>query len=253
MKPKINPEFLPIIEWWEKDGKQIVSGLLLGAVVVGGWYGWKHYRAASAAAASADVVSAYTAEALETAVAKHSGSAPGEVLRIRLAKKYFDEGRYEEALAAYEELSKNAPDGFADIPVVGRAQCLEAMSRFEEAGKAFDAFAEANPSNYLALAAQLGAARCLVQAGDREKALARISAIKEANKDDGAAMARIESVEDAIKRYEAPAAKAAPSPEPAPAPAAKPAEPAPAPAPAAKPAEPAPKAEPAAKPAEAKQ
>ena len=163
MKPKINPEFLPIIEWWEKDGKQYVYGLLIAAVLVGGWYGWKQHRAAAAVAASADVVNAFTTEELEEAVAKHAGSAPGGVLRIRLAKSYFDAGRYEEALAAYEELAKDAPDGFADIPVVGRAQCLEALSRFNEASEAFDAFAEANPSNYLALSAQLGAARCFAQ------------------------------------------------------------------------------------------
>ena len=36
MTPRVNPEFLPLIEWWEKDGKQYVIGLLIAAVVVGG-------------------------------------------------------------------------------------------------------------------------------------------------------------------------------------------------------------------------
>ena len=259
MTPKINPEFLPIIEWWEKDGKYYVYGLLVAAVVVGGWYAWKHHRAAVAADASSSVASAYTTEELEGAVARHSGSAAGGVLRIRLAKSYFDAGRYEEALAVYDELSATPPDGFADIPAVGRAQCLEALSRFDEARKAFDSFAEANPSNYLALSAQIGAARCIAQAGDRKAALARIDAIKAANKGDEVATARIEAAEDVIKRYEAPKAKLAPAaaapaaaPAPAPAPTAKPAPTAvPAPAPAAAPAaKPAPA--PAAKPAEAK-
>ena len=207
MKPKINPEFLPIVEWWEKDGKQYVCGLLIAAVVVGGWYAWKHHRASVAADASASVAIAFTSEELEDAVAKHSGSAAGGVLRIRLAKSYFDAGRYEEALSEYEAASANPPEGFADIPVVGRAQCLEALSRFDEARKAFDAFAEANPSNYLALSAQIGAARCFAQAGDRKAALARIAAIKAANKDNEVATARVEAAEDMIKRYEAPKAK----------------------------------------------
>ena len=212
MKPKINPEFLPIIEWWEKDGKQYVYGLLIAAVLVGGWYAWKHHRESVAADASASVAGAFTTEELETAVAKHSGSAAGGVLRIRLAKSYYDAGRYEEALSAYEALSSDAPDGFADIPVVGRAQCLEAMKRFTEAQKAFDDFASANPTNYLALTAQLGAARCIAQAGDKTKALARIDSIKAANKSDEVATARIEAVEDVIKRFEA-KAEAAPAPE----------------------------------------
>ena len=201
MQPKINPEFLPLIEWWEKDGKQYVAGVLIAAVAFGGWQLWKHHRAASAAEASSSVATAFTTEELEDAVTRHSGSASAGVLRIRLAKSYFDAGRYEEALAEYEEIAKNAPDGFADIPVVGRAQCLEALGRFDEALKAFDAFAEANPDNYLALAARLGAARCLAQSGDKAKALERIAAVRKSAGDDEIAKARIDSVEDAIKRF----------------------------------------------------
>ena len=216
MQPKINPEFLPLIEWWEKDGKQYVAGLLIAAVAFGGWYWWKQHRAAAAEEASAAVASAYTTEELEDAVARHSGSASAGVLRIRLAKSYFDAGRYEEALSAYDELAKNAPDGFVDIPAVGRAQCLEALGKFGDALKAFDDFAEANPSSYLALTAKLGAARCLAQSGDKAKALERIEALKKAVGDDEVAKTRIESVEDTIKRFgtvAAPAAEKKPEPK----------------------------------------
>ena len=263
MKPKINPEFLPLIEWWEKDGKQYVAGLLIAAVAFGGWHLWKSHRAAVKTAASEAVASAFSTEDLEDAVSKYGSSASGGALRIRLAKSYFDAGRYEEALSTYEALAAHPPDGFADIPTVGRAQCLEALSRFPEAQKAYESFSEANPSNYLALTAQLGAARCIAQAGDKKKALARIDALKAANKDDEVAKARIESAEDVIKRFgqkaaEKPAEKpaaaeakpAAPAAKPA-APVAKPAAPVAKPAaPAAKPAAPVAKpAAPAAKPA----
>ena len=33
---KVNPEFLPIIEWWEKDGRQLVLCLAIVAAAVGG-------------------------------------------------------------------------------------------------------------------------------------------------------------------------------------------------------------------------
>lgn len=212
MKPKINPEFLPLIEWWEKDGREYVIGLLIAAVVVGGWYGWKHHRTSVRNAASAAITSTYTTEDMEDAVSKYAGTPSGGVLRLRLAKGYYDAGRYEEALAAYEALAADAPDGFADVPAVGRAQCLEAMSRFEEAQKAFDAFAEANPTNYLTLTARLGAARCIAQAGDKKKALARIDAIRAANKGDEVSSARIDAAESLIKRFEKnkPAAEAKP-------------------------------------------
>ena len=202
MNLRTNPELLPLVEWWEKDGKSTVIWLLVAAVAVGGWYGWKNHKAAVKAAASDALVNAYTTEEIEDAAAKFAGSATEGALKLRLAKSYFDAGRYEEALAQYEALIGNAPDGFADIPVVGRAQCLEALGEFDEAAKAFDAFAEASPKNYLTLTAQLGAARSFAQAGDKKKALARIEALKSANADDELSKARIEATETAIKRFE---------------------------------------------------
>ena len=210
MNLRTNPELLPLVEWWEKDGKSTVIWLLVAAIAVGGWYGWKNHKAAVKAAASDALVNAYTTEEIEDAVAKFAGSATEGALKLRLAKNYFDAGRYEEALAQYEALEGNAPDGFADIPAVGKAQCLEALGKFDEAAKAFDAFAEASPKNYLALTAQLGAARSYAQAGDKKKALARIDALKSANKDDELSKARIEATEQVIKRF---GQKAAPAPE----------------------------------------
>lgn len=209
MNLKTNPELLPLVEWWEKDGKSTVIYLLVAAIAVGGWYGWKNHKAAVKEAASNALVNAYTTEEIEEAAAKFSGSESAGALKIRLAKSYYDSARYEEALAQYEALEGNAPDGFADIPVVGKAQCLEALGKFEEAAKAFDAFAEASPKNYLALTAQLGAARSYAQAGDKKKALARIEALKAANKDDELSKARVEATETAIKRF---GQKAAPAP-----------------------------------------
>ena len=202
MNLRTNPELLPLVEWWEKDGKSTVIWLVVAAIAVGGWYGWKNHKAAVKAAASDALVNAYTTEEIEDAAAKFAGSATEGALKLRLAKSYFDAGRYEEALAQYEALVGNAPDGFADIPVVGKAQCLEALGKFDEAAAAFDAFAEASPKNYLTLTAQLGAARSFAQAGDKKKALARIEALKAANKDDELSKARIEATETAIKRFE---------------------------------------------------
>lgn len=211
MNLKNNPELIPLIDWWEKDGKQTVTMLLVAAIAFGGWYGWKHHRAAARAAASESVASAYTTDELEEAVSRFSGQPAGGALRIRLAKSYFDAGRYEEALAQYEGLAKDPPDGFADIPAVGRAQCLEALGRHAEAAEAFDAFAAANTNSYLRLTAQLGAARALAQSGDKKKALERIEALKAGA--DEVANARVEAAESAIRRYEAkPAAPASPKP-----------------------------------------
>ena len=202
MNLRTNPELYPLIEWWEKDGKSTVIWLLVAAIAVGGYYGWKNHRAAVKAAAADALVSAYTAEELEDAVSKFSGSATEGALKLRLAKSYFDAGRYDEALAQYESLDGKAPDGFADIPVVGKAQCLEAQGKFAEAQKAFEAFVEANPKSCLKLTAQLGAVRCLAQSGDKKGALARVETLKAEVKDDEISKARVEAIESLVKRYE---------------------------------------------------
>ena len=197
---KKNPELIPVIEWWEKDGKQTVICVLVAVAAVAGWYGWKHHRASERAAASAAIAEATAPADLEEAVAKFSGSAAEPALEIKLAKSYYDDGRYDEALARYEEMSGKVPPEFADIPVVGKAMCLEALKKFPEALEAFDGFVEANPKSYLALTAKLGAARCVAESGDSAKALERIEALKKECEGDDAAKSRVEAAENAIKR-----------------------------------------------------
>lgn len=201
MNLKTNPELLPLIEWWEKDGKQTLACCIAAAIAIGGWYGYKNYRAVRNAAASDSVATANTTAEIEEAVGKFSGMPVEKVQRLRLAKKYFDDARYDESLATYEALMADAPEGFGDVPVVGKAQCLEALGRYAEAQKAFDTFVAASPKHYLTLTAQLGSLRCQCEGGDKKGALDRAAALKEALKDDAMAKARIESTEELIKRY----------------------------------------------------
>lgn len=202
MNLKENPELIPIIEWWEKDGKQLVLWLVIAAIAVGGYYAWKNHRAQRLAASSDALVSAYTTEEMEEAVSKYASTGAAGALKIKLAKNYFDAGRFEEALSQYESFKDGEPEGFADIPKVGKAQCLEALGRFAEAKAAFEAFAAANPSNYLALTAQLGAVRTTAEAGDKAKALEALAALKESVKDDEISKARVEATETLVKRFE---------------------------------------------------
>ena len=80
MNLKKNPELVPLIEWWEKDGKSTVLWVVIAALAVGGFYGWKGHRAATKAAASDAVVNAYTTEEIEDAVAKFGGTDAGGAL-----------------------------------------------------------------------------------------------------------------------------------------------------------------------------
>ena len=191
----------PLAEDFVKEIRSTIPWLLAAVVVVAGYYGVKNYIASRRAAASEALVNAYTAEELEEAVSKFGGSDAGSALRLRLAKKYFDAGRYQESLDQYEALSgDNAPDGFADVPAVGKAQCLEALGNYTDAVAAYDAFVEANPSSFLALTAKLGSARATALAGDKDKALAALADMKASVKGDALSEARIDAVEDCVRR-----------------------------------------------------
>ena len=182
--------------------KSMLPWLLAAGLVVGGYYGVKKYVADRRAAASEAVANAYTTEELEDAVAKFKNAKVGGVLNLRLAKSYFDAGSYESALDIYTSLEGKAPEGFEGVPAVGKAQCLEALGKFDEALAAYDAFAAADPKSFLALTAKLGAARCVAQAGDRAKATERLEALKATVGDDELAKSRIDTTIELVKRYE---------------------------------------------------
>ena len=167
-----------------QEVKSILPWLLAAGIVVAGYHGVRKYMADRRAAAAEAVANAYTTEELEDAAAKFKGSKAEGVLRLRLAKSYFDSANYDSALEIYESFKDKAPDGFEGVPAVGKAQCLEALGKFDEARTAFDAFAEANEKSFLALTAKLGSARCIAQAGDRAKAIEALEALKTSVGDD---------------------------------------------------------------------
>ena len=185
-----------------QEVKSILPWLLAAGIVVAGYHGVRKYMADRRAAAAEAVANAYTTEELEDAAAKFKGSKAEGVLRLRLAKSYFDSANYDSALEIYESLEGKAPDGFEGVPAVGKAQCLEALGKFDEARAAFDAFAEANEKSFLALTAKLGSARCIAQAGDRAKALETLEALKTSVGDDELSKSRVESTLQIVKRYE---------------------------------------------------
>ncbi len=182
--------------------KSTLPWFLAAGILVAGYYGVKKYVASRRAAASEAVASAYTTDELEEAVSQYGSSKAGGVLKLRLAKSYFDAGSFESALGIYTEFEGKAPDGYDGVPEVGKAQCLEGLGKFAEAQKAFDAFAAASTNSFLALTAKLGSARCIAQAGDRAKAVEALEALKKTLGDDEMAKSRVDTTIDLVKRYE---------------------------------------------------
>lgn len=202
---KAAPELLPVWDWWVKEGRSTLLMLAVAAIAIGGFYAGRNWLHSRDAAANAALVNAFTTDELESAVADYGSTKIGESLRLRLAKSYYDGGRYQDALESYDALvAKMAAGGpFTDIAKIGRAYSLEGLKKFAEAQKAFADYAadEANAESYLLLTARLGAARCKALAGDKDAALKDFDALK-AKAQDEIAKTRIERMADAVRRHD---------------------------------------------------
>lgn len=200
MNLKKHPELIPLIEWWEKDGKSTVAIVLVIGVAVLAWQGWKYHQASVKAATARALVEAYTIEELEDAASKFESGASSGIFKIRLAKAYFAAERYQEALALYTELKSTPPFGFEGIAELGMAQSLEALEKYSDALAIFEE--SAAKGGYLALSAELGAIRSICQLGDKAKALERVEKLRKSlEADDEIAKARVDAIEDFVKRY----------------------------------------------------
>lgn len=200
MKKSTPVELIPLIEWWEKDGKSTVMWFAIALMMVGGYYSYTHLTASRKEGASAALLSATTAEELQEATEKYGTSAAGPALQMRLAAALYNKGDFAGAFAAYEKLEANPPAGFADVPVIGKAQCLEGLKKYEEALALYKNFAETKPKSFLALTARLGEARCLAAKGDKTAALASLDAVEKESAADAAVKGRVAETRDLIER-----------------------------------------------------
>lgn len=215
----IPEELLPVVEWWEKDGKKTLAVAAVAGVVALGIWSWRAHRESVREDAAAALIGYGDADSLQAAVDGYGALESGPMLKLKLAAAYFarqEDGDVQKALELYDELcaSGSAPAGYEGIPVVGRAECLEALERWDEAAKAYAGFVEeASTNSCLRLTAQLGAARCRAQIGERDAAVADLEALKKELVSDDAAVARVDATLDVVKRWvkrEAPVAVAEP-------------------------------------------
>lgn len=168
-------ELRPLVDWWKKNGVRsvITLAIVLAAGSGAGWFLNQQRRKqeeASQAFGGADSIMK-----LETYVNRFAGTKPAVSARLKLAKAYYDAGRYPLALETYENFLSDHPDHpMADIARLGRPHTLEAMGRYNEALEAFDKFAADNPGHYLEGPAVFGAARCVAVLRNKPDAIRRL-------------------------------------------------------------------------------
>ena len=211
-------ELIPVIEWWQKDGRKTLAVLAVAGLAVVGYYAWKSHNAGLDGAAADQLSGMATAEELELAVAKYAGRDAEEALKMKLAAAYCERGEesdYEKALEIYSVLaaSGKVPLALKGAPEMGIAFCSEALGKWDEAAKAYAVIlADGFGATHLVFDAKLGAARCQAQLEGRAKALAALEELKKAYADESS-VSRIDATIDVVNRWEKREKVAPPAPK----------------------------------------
>jgi predicted negative regulator of RcsB-dependent stress response len=207
--PKNLPiELLPLYDWWQANGGQLLITVLVAAVLCGGAFAYQQYRAGRSLGANKGVVEANTLEELESLVQKYGSTRAGNAARLRLAKAYYDASNFEESLAAYDAcLRKGAPKGFAEVAQLGRAHALEGLNRLDEALSAFQTFDKGQEGHFLQPQAKMGVARILTLQGKKDEAKKILENLKAQKTDNPTWEMTVANLEGVVNRYEARASR----------------------------------------------
>jgi predicted negative regulator of RcsB-dependent stress response len=196
-------EFIPLYDWWKTNGSQFMIQAAIVVILVGSVMGGKYYYKSSIAEANKELLKANTTEELESLVNRYSKWKVGQTALLRLAKSYYDTGKYLDALEKYDIcVSKGKPSGFVEVAVMGRAMCFEALNRLDEAMKAYTEFEKANPTHFLVMQAQMGKARVLALQGKKDEAKKLLETLKAEKNSAPMAEMAIAQLQGVIARYE---------------------------------------------------
>ena len=142
-------------------------------------------------------------QSLEKTVADFGSTPSGTAAKLKLAKAYYDAGRYADALTTYDDFIKeNGSFPFADVARVGRGYALSGLNRIDEAITAFRTFRTKNPGHYLVQQATFGEAACLTMQGKKDAAKALLQDLRAANRETPWESAA-KRMEGAVDRYQA--------------------------------------------------
>lgn len=108
-------------DWWKKNGRYVLAGIVAGALVVGGWRMW-HYWEARRAADAANLYAALTqaeqqknegavVNAAQAVISTYPDTAYGALAGLALAKAEFARNDVKAAEAALRNVIGNSSDG----------------------------------------------------------------------------------------------------------------------------------------------
>lgn len=145
-----------------QHGRTVTTILMVILIAIIGFRFISSQKTKKSLEASTALASASSVQDFEAIVEKYKNIPSAPVIKLQLAKLYFDSGTYDMAITTYNELKDQHTDTLVGIAAsLGIANCLEARGQLEDALQQFDSFISNNPDNFLEPQAILGKARLL--------------------------------------------------------------------------------------------
>jgi predicted negative regulator of RcsB-dependent stress response len=150
-------ELAAMKDWWQRNGKPLVTGALLALVVVLGWQAWTRYESNQSQGASAlyqqlletaltpsgQADTARVADIANKLKSEFGGSAYAQYGSLFVAKVAVDNGKLDDAVAELKLVTdKPASDTLGEIARQRLARVLAAQNKADDALKLLDGDAE---------------------------------------------------------------------------------------------------------------
>ncbi len=173
MPASLPVELLPLYDWYVKEGRSWLTTAAIVLLVVLALLAFRRHQGGKSSEASAALASAESVESLENLNAQYGRTKVGPLIRIALARAYYEAGNFELARTTFEEFVKrHGKHEMAPAARLGIAAALEGAQEFDQALAAFAAFDKEFPApHYLNALAAMGQARCLAALQRKEEAL----------------------------------------------------------------------------------
>lgn len=171
-------ELVPVYEWFCDHGKDFLVQVAIVIVAIIAAFTFKNYRASRADAASAAFLSANDVAGLEEVNGKFGGSKYGPLIRLRLARAYYDDEKFDMASEAYRAfLDDNKDHALAKEALLGLATSLEADGKYDEALEQYSKI-EGDATSPAWVEAQFGKARATALKGDKDAAYKQLDELQ---------------------------------------------------------------------------
>lgn len=169
----VRQEVPEVMDFLKENGLSILIGVGLAVAVFVGMSSYRNYRKSQEVTASSQLFNSRMPEQFQQVVDQYPKSSAAPLAQLALAGEYFDQGQFELAQHAYATFLQKFPGHEQALTAeLGGIQCLEALSRFDEAIAGYDKFIASNKGRYLEAAAIFGKGRCLEQLGRPKEARA---------------------------------------------------------------------------------